>query len=492
MKSILANTRLGGLGKGVEMGVIGRLTKGLAGAAAVLLFIGVAAALFGSFAGAAGAAGSQYVASTQHITSGTGGGDCGNIGTWNSSTDTCTLGGNLAFASGAGIEIDSNSVTLNGGGYTMTGAGDNAADGVYLPGISGATVEKVTIDAFNNGVNLTGGQMNTVQQVATSGNGNTGISLTNANNNMVMSNNSNADGVGINLASSAYNTIMMNMVMGATMGDGISLQDSPNNSFTSNSSDMNAGNGYCIDPGNDNNSFTGNEASGNANNGFWLNQSDGNTIVGNTSTNNNMSGMSSSMGSMAGQGEISLQDSSNNQIYHNNFTSSSTPQASVTGTSTGNVFNLPAPVGGNYWSSWTSPDSDNDGFVDSPYVFMGGQDNLPLTAPVGSGKPSLGLGAPTSFWASLSDFDSSLLSVTWTVSNTGTAEAWSVQLTGSSNTNGVTLASTLPAAVGSGDILPGASGTATLKYSVPAGVTAWVSALSGSAEDGVGATYTYP
>ncbi len=397
---------------------------------------------------------------------------------------------NLTFASGAGIEIDSNSVTLNGGGFTMTGAGNSAADGVYLPNVSGVTVENVTVNAFNNGVNLNGAQMGTIRQVSTGGNVSAGVSLTNANNNMVMSNNSNADAVGINLAGSAYNTISMNMVMGATMGDGISLQDPPNNSFSGNSSDMNAGNGFCIDPGN-NNSFLGNEASGNANNGFWLNLSNGNVIAGNTTSNNNMSGMPSGMGGMAGMGEISLNNSSNNNIYHNNFTSSTTPQASVSGGS-GNVFNLPAPMGGNYWSSWTSPDSDNDGFVDSPYVFTGGQDNLPLTAKAVSGKPSLGLGAPIPFWASLSDYQSGLLSVTWTVKNAGTAEAWLVGLTASSNTSGVTLASALPAQAGNGDILPGASGSITLKYNVPAGVTSWISTLSGSAQDGVGNTYAYP
>ncbi len=483
---------MGALGKGVGMGVNGRMMKGLAGAAVTILFIGLVAALFATFAGAAaGAAGSQYVAGTQHISNAAGGGDCSNIGAWDAGTGTCTLGGNLTFASGAGIEIDSDSITLNGNGFTMTGAGNSAADGVYLSARSGVTVEDVTIDAFNNGVNLDSSQNNTISQVSTGSNVSTGINLNAANSNMLMSNSSNADAVGINLNNSGYNMLLMNMVMGASMGDGISLQNSGNNSFTGNNSDMNAGNGFCIDPGNNSNSFTGNEASGNANNGFWLNMSDGNTIVGNTTSNNNMSGMSSSMGGMAGVGEISLNNSSNNTIYHNNFTSMTTPQASVSGGS-GNVFNEPAPVGGNYWSSWTSPDSNNDGFVDSSYVFTGGQDNLPLTAMVSSGKPSLGLGAPSPFWASLSDYLSGRLSVTWTVNNTGTAEAWSVNLTGSSNTNGVTLASTLPAAVGSGNILAGASGTVTLIYNVPTGVASWVSALSGSAQDGAGATYTYP
>jgi hypothetical protein len=48
------------------------------------------------------------------------------------------------------------------------------------------------------------------------------------------------------------------------------------------------------------------------------------------------------------------------------------------------VFNLSeAQGGGNYWSDWTSPDVDpEDGFVDLPYVFSGGQDNLPLVSEV--------------------------------------------------------------------------------------------------------------
>ncbi len=465
-------------------------------AAAPLVLLVLAASLVAALstsAAAAGAATAQNVLTTQHISTAAGGGDCSNIGVWNATTDTCTLSGNLNFASGAGVEIDSNNVVLDGGGYTMTGSG--AADGVYLSGISGATVQNLTVDAFNNGVNLTGGQMNTVQNVNTSKSVNTGISLTNSNSNMIMSNNSNADGVGINLAGSSSNQLQMNMVMGATTGDGISLQNSGSNTFSGNHSDMNAGNGFCIDPGNDNNNFSGNEASGNANNGFWLNQSNGNTIVGNTTSNDNMSGMSSSMGGMAGAGEIALQDSSNNTIYHNNFTSAMTPQASVTtsmGTSTGNVFNLPAPIGGNYWSSWTSPDANGDGFVDSPYVFTGGQDSLPLSAPVATGKPALTLAAPSPYWASLSDYSAGLLSVTWTVRNTGTGEAWQVRLTGDTNNNGVTLASTLPATVGSGDIPAGSSGSVTFQYNVPAGVSSWHATVTGSAQDGGGASYTYP
>ncbi len=118
-------------------------------------------------------------------------------------------------------------------------------------------------------------------------------------------------------------------------------------------------------------------------------------------------------------------------------------------------------------------------------------DTFPCS-PCSSVKPDLTLSSPNSFWASLSNFDAGVLSVTWTLNNTGSNEAWSVQFTSSNNTNGVTLASTLPAGVNPGSILPGSSGSATLKYNVPVSVGSWVSTLKGSAQDGVGTTYTYP
>jgi parallel beta-helix repeat protein len=71
---------------------------------------------------------------------------------------------------------------------------------------------------------------------------------------------------------------------------------------------------------------------------------------------------------------IGCQDSA---IYNNNFIANTT-QVAVTAGSTGNLFNLDRPIGGNFWSDWTGPDADGDGFVDNPYVFTGGQDNLPL------------------------------------------------------------------------------------------------------------------
>ncbi len=470
---------------------MGSTTKGWAGLAAILLFICLMAALFVGIAPApmVAAAGAQYLTATQNIRNAPGGGDCQNIGVWDSGTKSCTINNDLSFASAAGIEIVSDGVTLNGNGHAMTGAGDGAADGVYLSGRSGVTVENITVGGFNSGISLDASHNNVISQNHTTNNV-VGVNLNASDSNELAGNDSSGDAVGINLNNSGYNTLSANAVQNATAGDGVSLEGSSNNTLTGNSSDMNAGNGFCIDPGNNNNQFIDNSASNNAGNGFWLNQSDGNTIRGNTTVDNNAA-MNGSM-NMVGLGEISINDSNNNVVYQNSFVSSSQPQASVTG-GAGNIFNLPAPAGGNYWSSWTTPDANGDGFVDSPYVFMGGQDNLPWAVPNGwsCAKTTLGLSSPSPYWASYADYTAGQLTVGWTVTNTGAGTAFGVSVDGSADTNGVSvLGGELPKSLGT--LGAGGSDSFTIRYSIPQGVTNWRSALTGSAQDSCGAVYAYP
>jgi hypothetical protein len=77
--------------------------------------------------------------------------------------------------------------------------------------------------------------------------------------------------------------------------------------------------------------------------------------------------------------------SHNNEVYNNVFTFYYTPEdpAYIHTDSLSNVFHLSAPVGGNFWSIWSAPDANGDGFVDSPFVFPGGQNNLPWANPNG-------------------------------------------------------------------------------------------------------------
>jgi parallel beta-helix repeat protein len=93
-----------------------------------------------------------------------------------------------------------------------------------------------------------------------------------------------------------------------------------------------------------------------------------------------------------------LDDHSKATVLHNNFIDNGrTPQAVLTQGSTG-TFSNAAPVGGNYWSDWTSPDADGDGFVDAPYAIdVGVQDALPWAVESGwdLAQPPI---APTITW----------------------------------------------------------------------------------------------
>jgi len=66
----------------------------------------------------------------------------------------------------------------------------------------------------------------------------------------------------------------------------------------------------------------------------------------------------------------------NNNIFHNFFISNNY-HARDTGT---NIWDMGFPVGGNYWDNHTSPDFDQDGFVDSPIGILNGNnvDNHPF------------------------------------------------------------------------------------------------------------------
>ncbi|MHB8859236.1 MAG: fibronectin type III domain-containing protein [Thermoleophilia bacterium] len=111
------------------------------------------------------------------------------------------------------------------------------------------------------------------------------------------------------------------------------------------------------------------------------------------------------------------------------------------------------------------------------------------------GKPSLSLGAPAPHWGSYADYVAGILSVDWTISNTGATVAHTVTLTSVSNTNGVTVSSGSPASYG--DIAGGASGMQTIKYAgfVSGGYTivgSWHTVNSGGATDCAANAYTYP
>ncbi len=348
-------------------------------------------------------------------------------------------------------------------------------------------------------------------------------------------------------------------------GDGIILRGNFNNITGNNLSANNISGILCL--GNDN-SVSGNNIQGNGrvDGGWGVTNSPTATGNGNTYSGNYIGGNGSSAGGIYATSGVTIRDnviekntgagirlngvsnttvtgnsvSSNSaygvlidttyyqinfQIFHNNFINNPTQALISNGTGT---FNQAAPTGGNYWSNNSTAaqgcsDANADGFCDAPYVFSGGQDNLPLTAPVavpairpatpGSGKPVLKLSSPAPVWASLTDYQNGQLSVTWTITNTGKDFAMDAafhgQLTSSTDSNDVSAIFQLQQyryyvnghryygyrviPIPFASVIPGGESAAvTVKYKIPAGVGSWHTALQASATDSEDTGYTYP
>ena|GEM_PF-2464289 len=295
-----------------------------------------------------------------------------------------TLTGNTNHSNDRGITLyGSQSNTVTGNNCQL-----NRWVGIHLFASTGNTIESSTFNSNNvDGIFLENSTGNTLTGNTCSSNTNRGIHLSNSSSNTLTANtcSNNRDGIWIHYSPS-------NILIGNNFSNngysGIWVYYSDGTNLTSNEASNNAL--YCgigVEWSN-NNTLSSNTANSNPYwSGIFLQSANNNTLTANTTSNN-------SMGIMAGYGSsnntltgntvsnngyrgILFVDSSNNQIYNNNMISNAV-QARVEGSSSGNVFNLDKPTGGNFWSDWTTPDADLDGFVDSPYIFTGGQDDLPL------------------------------------------------------------------------------------------------------------------
>jgi parallel beta-helix repeat protein len=254
------------------------------------------------------------------------GGDCNLIGIWYAANKTCTLTTDLT----ATVQIDSNGVTLDGNGHTITGS--YTGNGVYLSSRTGVTVKNLNVKQFSYGIDLYYSSNNTLSGNNASNNGENGIFLYYSSNNTLSGNNASNNGEnGIYLYSSSKNTLSGNNASNNN-GSGISLYSSSNNTLIGNNASNNHNHGlfsfgiFLI--GSSNNSLIGNNASNNnGRGGIKLDSSRNNTLSGNNASNNigggiflRCSGNSMLIGNNAsnnGYG-IYLEDSSNSMLSGNN------------------------------------------------------------------------------------------------------------------------------------------------------------------------------
>ena len=156
----------------------------------------------------------------------------------------------------------------------------------------------------------------------------------------------------------------------------------------------------------------------------------------------------------------------------------SVPGCTATGSPTGTI-SCPAPAPGPGVHTIDAYITDNTGNI--------GNGSGMWCVP---GRPNLSLTTPHAYWASYPDYLAGILSVDWTISNAG-PNAYNVKITGSTNSNGVTVISGVPSTAV--NIATGGSATVTIKYNIPVGVSSWHTDMTGSAQDECGnTTYTYP
>jgi parallel beta-helix repeat protein len=242
------------------------------------------------------------------------------VGSWDSLNRIYTLTGPVT---GYRLNITEDDLTLNGAGNTITG--DGSTDGVYVYGRTNVVVTGLNVTGCTRGIGMWDAQSNTV-----AGNNVYGNSL-----------------YGVYIASSASSN--NNIV--------------ENNSVTSNNS-----HGIYLNTNCSNNILTGNIVDLNGGWGIMINYNcNDNDLIRNTISNNSTGG-------------INMYQSGGIEIYSNSFINHSTQ---IAGSAAYDItYNFDAPIGGNYWSDYTGPDNNGDGFIDIPRTDLpGGVDNLPLVSP---------------------------------------------------------------------------------------------------------------
>jgi len=180
--------------------------------------------------------------------------------------------------------------------------------------------------------------------------------------------------------------------------------------------------------------------------------------------------------------------SSGNRVVNNSFLGNPV-QAYVHDDAVDNLFSLPAPRGGNYWSGWQAPDSDEDGFVDAAYSFSGGRDDLPWATQGEWERPALALRLKRAYWEDYAAYQSRELSLDYRITNE-LNPASAIEVVGFTSTNGVDVQTGLPASLGG---LPESGATDyTVTCVVPPGVSFFRITTYVTAQGPGGRLFMYP
>lgn len=361
------------------------------------------------------------------------------VGTWNPITLTGTLTTDVTET----IQIDSDGITIDGDGHTVTSTGNGIylpyRTGVTIKNLElNSTIIRLyysnnniltsnTVSDSYTGIWLSDSNNNiltnnTVSNVESPYYGYAGFGLQKSGNNELTNNTISEKYVGILLGWTSNNNTVTGNIFNLNYPVGLAIDGGSSDTLVQNNSFLNNHQGINLYHTTGNNTIVENNISG-SEHGIWLQNvssytirgnnfsdntygtylyhySNSNTIINNNFSNNNYgiylskganenlivenNISNNSYGIYLSQGYSGILGPNDNNIVNNNFIENATQAFVYVGTYSGtnNIFNLDKPTGGNYWNDWTSPDADNDGFVDEPYVFTGDQDNLPHVNPI--------------------------------------------------------------------------------------------------------------
>ena len=262
----------------------------------------------------------------------------------------------------SGLTIDSNNITSNGNGISTIVQSGKISSGTMANNLINSNGNGISIVGVNNIISGNTVNSNTQSGILLQAN----IDLGSSSFNTISGNTANSNGIGISLRASSNNVIesntaKFNTVNAALQIDGGSGNKVLNNQFTDNAA---FASGIYLTGGSTNTEVTGNILSSNTYAGIVADNSAGNTIRLNTFESNANTG-------------IELASSSSNTVYNNNFINNPAPQIAVFGSPTGNIFDLPAPDYGNFWSDHSCTDNDNNNICENAKTFTGGSDNAP-------------------------------------------------------------------------------------------------------------------
>ncbi|MBL7068286.1 MAG: right-handed parallel beta-helix repeat-containing protein [Candidatus Omnitrophica bacterium] len=167
------------------------------------------------------------------------------IGTWDPDTRIATLTADLD----QGVQIDTDNVTLEGNGHTITGTG--SGNGVYLWMKTGVTIKNLNVTQFSNGISLQDCNSCILEGNNVSSN-NDGIQLYRSPSNTLTNNTLNSNtGNGIDLTQNSNDNILSGNTCNSNGNYGIYMENCGNNTFTNNTMSANRYDFYLIGSGGD-------------------------------------------------------------------------------------------------------------------------------------------------------------------------------------------------------------------------------------------------